>query len=70
MGGLHFPLSVAALERQKAGFVYGIDLIGSSIGALATAMLFIPILGIVQTLVFFGIMNFLVGMGLSTVRSR
>ncbi len=70
LGGVHFPLSVAVLERQKAGFVYGIDLIGSSIGALVTAMLFIPILGIVQTLMFFGIMNLLVGMGLSTVRSR
>jgi spermidine synthase len=68
MGGLHFPLSIAIISRKKAGFVYGIDLIGSSLGALVTAMVLIPILGIVFTLFFFGLMNLLVGIGLSVKR--
>jgi len=70
LGGMHFPLSVAALDRQRAGFVYGIDLVGSSIGALITAMILIPILGIVFTLVVFALMNCLVGIGLATVRIK
>jgi predicted membrane-bound spermidine synthase len=65
MGGLHFPLSIAIISRERAGFVYGIDLIGSSLGALMTAMILIPILGIVFTLVIFGLMNLFVGIGLN-----
>ncbi|MDH4210342.1 MAG: hypothetical protein OEV79_02715 [candidate division WOR-3 bacterium] len=70
IGGMHFPLSIAALESKRPGFVYGVDLIGSSIGALVTAMLLIPILGIVFTLFVFALMNCLVGIGLATVRAR
>ncbi|MCK4941654.1 hypothetical protein KAS45_06130, partial [candidate division WOR-3 bacterium] len=69
MGGLHFPMSVAIIRRENAGFVYGIDLIGSSLGALVTAMVLIPILGIIYTLIIFLLMNFLVGVGLKTIRS-
>jgi spermidine synthase len=65
MGGLHFPLSIAIISRERAGFVYGIDLIGSSLGALMTAMILIPVLGIVFTLAIFGLMNLFVGVGLS-----
>ena len=70
LGGIHFQLSVAVLERQRAGFVYGIDLLGSSVGALITAMVLIPILGIIQTLFLFVAVNLLIGIGLTTVRSR
>jgi spermidine synthase len=70
LGGMHFQLSVAVLEKQKAGFIYGVDLIGSSVGALVTAMILIPILGIIQTLFLFGAMNLLLGIGLATVRPR
>ncbi|MBE0431889.1 hypothetical protein IBX73_00335 [candidate division WOR-3 bacterium] len=70
LGGMHFPLSVAALERQRAGVVYGVDLIGSSMGALVTAMVLIPVLGIVQTLLVFLVLNLLISIGLATVRSR
>jgi predicted membrane-bound spermidine synthase len=58
-------LSIAIISRERAGFVYGIDLIGSSLGALMTAMILIPILGIVFTLVIFGLMNLFVGIGLN-----
>jgi spermidine synthase len=66
-GGLHFPLSVKALTRQSAGYVYSTDLIGSSIGALLTAVILVPIVGIVYALVIFAILNLLVGIGLRTI---
>ena len=69
MGGLHFPLSVSVLRRERAGFVYGIDLIGSSLGALITAMILVPILGILFTLVIFCLLNLFVGLGLYSVRA-
>lgn len=68
LGGMHFPLSVAALEGQGAGIVYGIDLIGSSLGALATAVILVPVLGLVQTLLIFIALNLLVSIGLATAR--
>ncbi|MBA7669937.1 Polyamine aminopropyltransferase [subsurface metagenome] len=67
MGGLHFPLSVGVLKRKKAGIVYGVDLIGSSIGALITSIIFIPILGIIFTLFIFVVLNVLVAIGLRTI---
>ncbi|MCK4250693.1 hypothetical protein KAX97_04570, partial [candidate division WOR-3 bacterium] len=67
MGGLHFPLSIGILKRKKAGIVYGIDLIGSSIGALVTSIIFIPILGIIFTLFIFVVLNVLVAIGLRTI---
>ncbi|UCF71438.1 MAG: hypothetical protein JSW49_03960 [candidate division WOR-3 bacterium] len=70
IGGMHFPLSVAVLDRQHAGVIYGIDLVGSSVGALVTATLLIPILGIIQTLLVFLLMNMLAGIGLVTIRMR
>lgn len=70
MGGLHFPLSVGILKRKKAGIVYGIDLIGSSIGALVTSIIFIPILGIIFTLFIFVVLNVLVAIGLRTIMTK
>ncbi len=69
MGGLHFPLSIAILKRRHAGTVYSVDLVGSSFGALITAVIFIPILGIVFTLFLFIVLNILVGTGLRFFRS-
>jgi predicted membrane-bound spermidine synthase len=69
MGGMHFPVSIAIISRQKAGFVYGVDLFGSSIGALVTAVILLPILGIVFTLAVFSLLNCLVGIGLITIRN-
>ncbi len=68
LGGLHFPLSVGILEKKSAGLIYGIDLIGSSLGALITAVLFIPILGIINTLLIFLLLNVLVGIGLRIIK--
>jgi spermidine synthase len=70
IGGLHFPLSVTIVSQKRAGTIYGIDLIGSAFGALATAVLLIPIIGIQFTLLLFIVLNVLVGMGLRTIPKR
>lgn len=55
VGGAQFPLvNKIYLAKEKeigkvAGLTYGIDLLGSCLGALCTAIFFIPILGIAQT---------------------
>ncbi len=66
-GGLHFPLSVEVLKQEKAGYVYSTDLIGSSLGALLTAVILVPILGIAYALIIFAVLNLLVGTGLKTI---
>ncbi len=64
LGGVHFPLSIKILGNEKAGNIYGIDLLGSSIGAIATAVVFIPILGIPYTILLFVLLNLFVSFGL------
>ncbi|MGQ9702440.1 MAG: methyltransferase [bacterium] len=64
LGGLHFPLSMKIIGEEKAGIIYGIDLLGSGIGAILTTILLIPILGIPITLLIFVILNILVGIKL------
>jgi len=70
IGGLHFPLSVAILSRERAGLIYGVDLIGSAFGALITAIILIPIIGIPFTCLLFVGLNILVGFGLRTIRDK
>ena len=67
LGGVHFPLSIDILKKRAAGILYGVDLIGSGLGALITAIIFIPILGIVFTLFIFTVLNILIAVGLRTV---
>ncbi|HEC77986.1 MAG TPA: hypothetical protein ENI34_02445 [candidate division WOR-3 bacterium] len=67
LGGIHFPLSIDILKKRAAGILYGVDLIGSGLGALITAIIFIPILGIVFTLFIFTVLNILIAVGLRTV---
>ena len=58
LGGLHFPLvnRVYPCDREEvgktAGMVYGTDLLGSSVGALAAGFVLIPVLGVAGTLYF------------------
>lgn len=52
VGGLQFPLANALLfmelpsTARVAGYTYGIDLLGSCLGALLTTALLIPVFGI------------------------
>ncbi len=57
LGGLHFSLSVEAVSLSKApsektgGGLYGVDLLGGSVGALVGSLLLLPLFGIPATLV-------------------
>jgi spermidine synthase len=63
LGGLHFPLAnhIYLGEDTRlgitAGLINGIDLLGSSVGALLAGVVILPILGIVQTLYFIFTLN-------------
>jgi spermidine synthase len=56
LGGLHFPLAnmIYLGEGREVGkvasLVYGVDLVGSSAGALSAGIILLPILGIANTL--------------------
>jgi len=56
LGGLHFPLGNAMYlaEGKEVGkvasLVYGVDLVGSSAGALSAGIILLPVLGIADTL--------------------
>jgi len=63
IGGYQFPLANRLYLRtgrsieRVAGFLYGVDLIGSSAGALVTSAFLIPILGIFPTLILLSTLN-------------
>ncbi len=64
-GGIQFPIADnlyrdSLPEREiKGGVIYGVDLAGSSIGALVTASLLIPLLGMTTVLGFLSILSIL-----------
>jgi len=52
LAGMAFPLAVALVggeEARAAGLLYAADLVGGCLGALATAALAVPLLGLDQT---------------------
>jgi len=63
IGGFQFPLAnkicLNAPENagKTTGFLYGIDLLGSSIGGLLIGLLLLPVLGIVWTCVLLSFIN-------------
>jgi spermidine synthase len=63
IGGYQFPLANRLYLRtgksveRVAGFLYGIDLLGSSAGAFLTSAFFIPIMGIFPTLLLMAALN-------------
>jgi len=63
IGGVQFPLaSKICLKGREvgrtAGFLYGIDLLGSCLGALLASAILIPILGIFHTCLLVATLNF------------
>jgi len=66
IGGFQFPLANKIyLEKKEetgraAGLTYGLDLLGSCLGALLTAAFLIPLLGIPKTCLLVAVMNFVV----------
>jgi len=63
LGGLHFPLANAIYlgGRREVGkvasLVYGMDLVGSSVGALMAGIILLPVLGISETLFLMAALN-------------
>jgi spermidine synthase len=63
IGGAQFPLANRLVLQNSghlgrvAGFLYAFDLAGSSVGAILTSAIFIPILGIYPTLFLLSILN-------------
>lgn len=66
IGGFQFPLAnkICLKENAKvgriAGLSYGLDLLGSCLGALLTGAILIPVLGITKTCLLVAGMNFAV----------
>jgi spermidine synthase len=62
-GGYQFPVANAILlgrrerAREAAGLLYGIDLVGSSAGALLTSTFVIPLMGVQNTLLGLALLN-------------
>ncbi|MGD8994009.1 MAG: fused MFS/spermidine synthase [Syntrophobacterales bacterium] len=63
LGGAHFPLANRILLEEQpqvgptAGLVYAIDLLGSFLGCLSVGLVFIPSMGIYQTLFILALIN-------------
>ncbi|MFH1940533.1 MAG: fused MFS/spermidine synthase [bacterium] len=63
IGGCQFPLAnrlylqTGRSVEKAAGFLYGLDLIGSSAGAMLTSAFLVPILGIYTTLILLVCLN-------------
>jgi spermidine synthase len=63
IGGLQFPLANRLFilhgrpPLRTGGFLYGIDLVGSSAGAFLTSAFFIPLFGLYWTLAFLSCLN-------------
>ncbi|MFH1478782.1 MAG: fused MFS/spermidine synthase [Candidatus Omnitrophota bacterium] len=63
IGGFQWPLANKICLKDPenagnlAGALYGIDLFGSSVGALLISLIFIPIIGIIESLVLLSMIN-------------
>ena len=63
LGGAHFPLANRILLKEQsqvgptAGLVYGVDLLGSFLGCILVGLVFIPAMGIYQTLFILALVN-------------
>jgi spermidine synthase len=63
-GGMVFPLAnqiYLSFEKeisQKTGVIYGADLIGSSLGALISPLILIPVYGVFSNLILIFVLNF------------
>jgi spermidine synthase len=63
IGGTHFPLANRLLLQDRigvgstAGLIYGIELLGAFLGCLMVGLVFIPAVGILQTLFVLAVVN-------------
>jgi predicted membrane-bound spermidine synthase len=63
LGGTHFPLANRLLLSQReqvgrtAGWLYGLDLLGSTLGSLLVGLVLIPVVGVLQSLAVLALVN-------------
>jgi spermidine synthase len=63
IGGTHFPLANRLCVQEQtgvgrtAGLIYAVDLLGSFLGCLLVGLVFIPLVGIFQTLFILALLN-------------
>jgi spermidine synthase len=63
LGGTHFPLANRLLLSKReqvgrtAGWLYAVDLLGSTLGSLLVGFLLIPVVGVVQSLAVLALLN-------------
>jgi predicted membrane-bound spermidine synthase len=48
-GGAQFVVALRAWGERGAGALYGLDLLGSALGAAVTAVVLVPVLGLSRT---------------------
>ena len=66
LGGIQFPLANKICLKgyedvgKTTGLLYSVDLFGACVGGILIGLLFVPILGIIQTCVLLSILNLLV----------
>ena len=76
MGGLQYPHANRIFPERStktakvAGLTYGVDLFGSCLGALITASILLPVLGVYQTCFAAAIINLLALGGLVASRTK
>jgi spermidine synthase len=60
LGGFHFPLAVSftgSAAAERAGYYYGLDLVGAALGALLGGVVLLPLVGLYQTCLILMILN-------------
>jgi spermidine synthase len=63
LGGTHFPLANRLLLSEweqvgrTAGWLYAVDLLGSTLGSLLVGLVLIPVVGVLQSLVVLALFN-------------
>jgi len=66
LGGVQFPLANKICLKgyedvgKTTGILYGVDLFGACVGGILIGLLFVPVLGIIQTCVLLSVINFLI----------
>lgn len=70
VAGVFFPLALDITGEDRAGFVYGFDLVGASIAAIVTTVILIPAQGMIFTLTAYAALNAVAGFVLLTARAR
>ncbi len=62
LGGNQFSKVMRIVEETGAGILYGLDLLGASIGAFAICLFFVPVFGLIHSLIWLSFLNVSIGL--------